>query len=164
MKANEVSNKIEGTRDRGKLLAIEDKTPLPDPMIENEPFLKAFMDMSGRTLEGVLLFSGKMDLEVVMEWIEGLENHFECDGVTEAQKVKVAKSRLRGAALTWWKFIQDEREKEGKKPIATWKGMLSKIREIYIPEDFEIQFHRKRKNLRQKELDVSSYTEEFQKL
>lgn len=78
--------------------------------------------------------------------------------------MKVAKSRLRGAALTWGKFIQDEREKEGKKPIATWKGMLSKIRETYIPKDYEIQLHRKRQNLRQNELNVSSYTEEFQKL
>lgn len=78
--------------------------------------------------------------------------------------MKVAKSKLRGATLTWWKFIQDECEKEGKRPIATWKGMLSKIREAYILEDYEIQLHRRRQNLRQKELDVSTYTEEFQKL
>lgn len=84
VKADEVRNKIEGIEDRGKLLAIEDEIPLPDPVIENEPFLKALKAMSGRTLEGVPLFSGKMDLEVVMEWIEGLENHFECDGVTKA--------------------------------------------------------------------------------
>lgn len=161
VKADEASNKIEGIEGKGKLLAIEDETPIPDPVIENQPFLKALKAMSGRTLEGVPLFSGKMDPEVVMEWIEGLENHFECDGVTEAQKVKVAKSRLRGVALTWWKFIQDEHEKEGKRPISTWKGMLSKIREAYIPEDYEIQLHRRRQNLRQKELDVSIYTKEF---
>lgn len=56
-----------------------------------------------------------MKPEVVLDWIEGLENHFECDGITEAQRVKVSKERLRGHALTWWKFLQDEREKEGKK-------------------------------------------------
>ena len=68
-----------------------------------------------------------------MEWIEGLENHFECDGISDAQKVKVAKSRLRGAALNWWKFIEEERKKEGMSPIATWKGMLAKVKEAYIP-------------------------------
>lgn len=73
-----------------------------------------------------------------------MENHFECDGVTEAQKVRVAKSRLRGCALTWWKFIQTEREKECKKPISTCKGMVSKIREAYMPNDYEIQLHKNR--------------------
>lgn len=67
--------------------------------------------MSGKYLEGVPLFSGKMEVELVMEWIEGMKNHFECDGVTEAQKAKVAKSRMRGVAITWWKFIQNERER-----------------------------------------------------
>lgn len=50
-----------------------------------------------------------METKVVLEWIEGLENHFECGGINEAQKVKVAKSRLRGETLTCWKFIQEER-------------------------------------------------------
>lgn len=84
VKVDEASNKIEGTEGKGKLIAIEDETPIPDPVIENEPFLKALKAMSGRTLEGVPLFSGKMDPEVVMEWIEGLENHYESDGVIEA--------------------------------------------------------------------------------
>ena len=62
------------------------------------------------------MFSGKMDTEVVLEWIEGIENHFECEGVIEAQKVKVVKSRLKGKAPTWWNFVQEERESEGNKP------------------------------------------------
>lgn len=89
---------------------------------------------------------------MVMEWIEGLENHFECESVSEAQKVKVAKSRLRGAVVTWWKFIQDERKKEGKHPTTTWKGMVAKIKETYLLEDYEVQIHKKRKNLRQKRI------------
>lgn len=84
VKADEANNKIEGIEGKGKLLAIEDETPILDPVIENEPFLKALKAMSARTLEGVPLFSGKKDPKVVLEWIEGLENHFECDGVTEA--------------------------------------------------------------------------------
>ena len=54
------------------------------------------------------LFSEKMESDLVMELTEWLENHFECEGVSKAQKVKVAKSRLRGASLTWWKFVQAE--------------------------------------------------------
>ena len=86
-------------------VAKEDRIPEPDPILKEDPFLKALKALSGKTLEGVPLFSGKMEADLVMDWIEGMENHFECDGVTEAQKVKVAKSRLRGSTLTWWKFI-----------------------------------------------------------
>ena len=42
--------------------------------------------------------------------------------------------------------------------------MVSKIKENYLPEDYEIQLHRKRQSLRQKDLDVAAYIEEFQKL
>lgn len=70
----------------------------------------------------------------------------------------MAKSRLRGKALTWWKFMQEERESEGKKPIANWKAMVAKIKETYLPVDCEIQLHKKRHNPKQKDFDVASYT------
>ena len=82
-----------------------------------------------------------MDSNLVMEWIEGMENHFNCEGVTEAQKVKVAKSRLRGPILTWWKFLQEIREKKNKKEIVNWKAMVNKFRDNYLPKDYEIRLH-----------------------
>ena len=142
---------LEGRVPKEEEVAEEDKVPEPDPIFEEEPFLKALKALSGKGLEGIPLFSGKMDPDLVMDWIDGMENHFECDGVTEAYKVKVEESRLRGSSLTWWKFIQIEREKEGKKPISTWKGMVAKVREAYMPDDYEIQLHKKRQSLRQRD-------------
>ena len=75
--------------------------------------------MSGKELEGTPLFSGNMELDLVIDWIEGMESHFECNGVTKAQKVRVDKSILRGFALTWCKFNQVDMEKEGKKNISS---------------------------------------------
>lgn len=152
-----------GVEGKSKEVAEVDKVPTPYLVLEQETFIKALKALSVKSLEGVPLFTSKMEVEVVVEWIEGMENHFECEGITEAQKVKVAKSRMRGTTLTWWKFIQDERKKIGKEPISSWKGMLVKIKETYFPQDYEVQIHRKRQNLRQKELDVSSHMEEFQK-
>ncbi|GLJ19111.1 hypothetical protein SUGI_0343200 [Cryptomeria japonica] len=83
--------------------------------------------MSGKSLEGVPLFSGKMEVESIMEWIEGMENHFECQGVTEAQKVKVAKSRMRGGAVNWWNFIENEREREGSNDNIISEEEVSKL-------------------------------------
>lgn len=59
------------------------------------------------------------------------------------------------------KFIQAEREKEGRKPIFTWKGMVPKVREVCMLQDYEIQLHEKRKSIRQRDLDVNYYIEEF---
>ncbi|XP_057827960.1 protein LURP-one-related 5-like [Cryptomeria japonica] len=55
------------------MMATEDEVPMPDPVIEKELFLKALRDMSGKALEGVALFSGKMDPDALIDWIEGLE-------------------------------------------------------------------------------------------
>lgn len=164
IKIEEVNDKLDWRESKDKEVPKEDKTLKPDPVLQEEPLLKALKSINGKALEGVPLFSGKMEVDLVMDWIEGMENDFECDGVIEAHKVRVEKSRLTGSTLTWWKFIQTEREKEGKNPISTWKGMVRKIKEAYMPYAYEIQLHKKRKSLRKKDLDVNSYIEDFQKL
>lgn len=98
---------------------VEEEVPTPDLVSDQEPFLKVLKALSGKSLEDVPLFSGQMDPDSIVYWIDSIENHFKCDGITEAQKVSVAKSRLRGSALTWWKFVQTKREKEGKSPIVS---------------------------------------------
>ena len=62
--------------------------------------------------------------------------------------MRVDKARLRGKNLTWWKFIQEERENMDKKLIANYKAMVTKIKEQYLPKDYAIQLHKKRKNLK----------------
>ena len=99
----------EASRSKGKEQVVEDVIPNLDPPLTEEPFLKAIKALGGKSLEGIPLFNGKMNLELVMEQIEGMENQFECESIPEAQKVKVAKSRLRGATLTCWKYVQEER-------------------------------------------------------
>lgn len=131
-------NKLKEDEGKGKEVAEEDKIPKKKLVLVEEPFLRAFKAMSGKSLEWIPLFNGKMEFDLVMEWIEGMENYFQYEGISEAQRVKVAKSRLRGVSLTWWNFVQDERVKEGKKPITKWKGMVAKMREAYLPDDYEV--------------------------
>lgn len=106
--------------------------------------------MSGKYSKGIPLFSVKMEAELVMEWTKVIENHFECEGISEAQRVSVEKSRMGGASLTWWKFMQDERVKEGNNPITNWKGMVEKVRETYLPNDYEVKLYKKRQNFEAK--------------
>lgn len=105
-----------------------------------------------------------MDVDAIVDWIEALNNHFECENIAEKNKVKIAKSKLKGPTLTWWNFTQGEKVKEGKNMITSWERMCAKVRETYLLEDYEIQLHQRRQSLRLKELDVTAYTKEFQKL
>ena len=112
---------------REKKIELEEEELKPDLVLPKEPFLKALKALSGKALEGVPLFSGQMDPDLVVDWIDNIENHFECDGIFEVQNIMVAKSRLRRSTLTWWKFVQTEIEKDRKGLIVTWKGMVNKL-------------------------------------
>ena len=90
-----------------------------------------------------------------------MKNHFECDEVTKALRIKVAKSRLRGSSPTWWKYLQEEREKLGNNPIENWKTMVMKVKEQYLSKGYEVQLHKKKKCLKQKDMNVLTYIEEF---
>ena len=56
-------------------LNLEDKILEPNPPHgEQEPLLKSLKAFGGKILENVSLLHGKMDIEVVLEWIETIEN------------------------------------------------------------------------------------------
>ncbi|XP_059070715.1 uncharacterized protein LOC131860330 [Cryptomeria japonica] len=105
-----------------------------------------------------------MNAKECMDWVEALENYFECDDTPESSKVKIAKSKMKGLALSWWNFLQNERVENNKVPITTWKKMLAEVKKQFVPEDYEVTLHKKLHNLKQKDMDVSTYTEEFYKL
>ena len=83
-----------------------------------------------------------------MDWVDALNSFFDCEDIPENQKVKISKSKLKSFALTWWNFSHDDRVKNKKNPVTTWKKMVALLRETYVPEDYEVQLHKKRMNLR----------------
>ena len=60
--------------------------------------------------------------------------------------------------------MQNERLDENKEQIATWKKMKVEIRKQFIPEDYEVLVHKKLQNLKQRDMDVSNYTQAFHNL
>lgn len=65
-KADEVLVKVEGAEGKGKEVSKVDKVSELDTVLEQEPFLKALKALSGKSLEGLPLFTGKMEAEVVL--------------------------------------------------------------------------------------------------
>jgi hypothetical protein len=59
---------------------------------------------------------------------------------------------------------QADRRCKGKQKIKSWDRMIAKMKEKFIPRDYQITLFRRMQNLRQKLMTVKEYTEEFYKL
>lgn len=71
--------------------------------LDQRHFLNALKSMERRTMEKKIdlpTFNGKLEPDVAMDWIKSLSNFFECEDIPGHQKVKIAKSKLKGASLT----------------------------------------------------------------
>ena len=54
--------------------------------------------------------------------------------------------------------------KRYKKKIKSWDRMITKMKEKFIPIDYQITLFRRMQNLRQKLMTVKEYTKEFYRL
>ncbi|XP_059077971.1 uncharacterized protein LOC131876558 [Cryptomeria japonica] len=115
--------------------------------------LKAVQKNGGKGQVEVPIYQGKMDSEEVLGWLDALENYFE-----------FAKTKLRGIALTWWTSLQNDRISRGLTRITNWARMKNLIKERFLPSDYSIHVKRMRQNLKQKDMDVMAYIEQFHKL
>lgn len=110
------------------------------------------------------MYSGKLDSKEVLDWIDAMDNYFEYKEVANEQKVKFAKTKLKGLTLTWWNYVQEETVKKSKAKISSRDRMVSKIKIQFLLGDHAIQNFRNLQNLKQKQMDVMPYTKEFHKL
>ncbi|XP_059067542.1 uncharacterized protein LOC131858346 [Cryptomeria japonica] len=163
-------DKLKGQMRRGGQEELEEEEEEQDPagqanMPKDQRAKLAALEKVGvKDRNDIPLFHGKLEPEECMDWIEALENYFECEVVLPSQRVKLAKSKLKGPALSWWNFLQNERLEEGKEVISTWTRMKAELKRQFVPDDYEVTLHKKLQNLKQKDLDVSTYTQEFHNL
>ena len=75
-KIKDKMEKKEKQEAKEKQIELEEEAPTPNPIILEKYFLKTLKEINRKALEEITLFSGKMDLELIMEQIEGMENHF----------------------------------------------------------------------------------------
>jgi hypothetical protein len=68
-------------------------------------------------------------------------------------------TRLKGHVALWWDELQAGRRRKGKTKIKSWERMVAKIKDNFIPKDYQLNLFRKLQNLRHKCLSVNEYTE-----
>ena len=73
-------------------------------------------------------------------------------------------TRLKGRVALWWDKLQANRRRKGKRKIKSWDRMVAKLKDKFIPKDYQLNLFRNLHNMRHKGLPVKDYTEEFYKL
>ena len=65
-------------------------------------------------------FDGYMHIEDLLDWLDGVEDYFDCMGIDDHLKVRLVTYILKGGARAWWKQLQHSRFLEGQDPISSW--------------------------------------------
>ncbi|XP_057833404.1 uncharacterized protein LOC131044153 [Cryptomeria japonica] len=126
--------------------------------------LKAVQNNAGKGHVDVPIYQGKIDSEEVLGWLDALENYFEYEEKEDDKRVRFAKTKLGSTSLTWWTSLQNDRMSRGLTRITQWARMKNLIKEQFSPSNYRIHVKRMRQNLKQKDIDVMSYTKQFHKL
>ena len=104
---------VETTQRRGARLddISDDDTNVPNPNPEleedhDEARLLSILsrDNANPTIE-VTPYDGKLDINVVLDWITNIENLFDYENILDNRKVKIVVTKLKGHALLWWEYL-----------------------------------------------------------
>ena len=72
---------------------------------EEEKLFKALTKIRKRPKFEVLTFSGKLNLEELINWINELQEYFEYQEIEDLDRVRFAKAKLKGQTKIWWQEI-----------------------------------------------------------
>jgi hypothetical protein len=120
--------------------------------------------MGARAKLDIPMYEGNLDVEEMLDWFRNLDKYFNYEDVEEDKKVKYVVTRLKGHATLWWDELQADRRCKGKQIIKSWDKMVVKMKDKFIPRDYQINLFRRMQNLRQKEMAMKEYTKEFYRL
>ncbi|RVW76445.1 Transposon Tf2-12 polyprotein [Vitis vinifera] len=70
-----------------------------------------------------------------------MEDYFDWYAMRENRKVRFVKAKLKGAARLWWHNIENQAHRISQPPIDTWDEMKLKMKEHFLPTDYEQLMH-----------------------
>ena len=131
-------------------------------MMGNQPKGRIFEqdDATKKVRLQVAEFYGKLNPTAFLDWIMSMEDYFDWYEMPENRKVCFVKAKLKGAALLWWYNIENQLHITGQPPIDTWDEMKLKMKEHFLPTDYEQLMYTKF-SLKQDTKPIEEYTEEF---
>lgn len=105
-----------------------------------------------------------MNPKEAIDWINDMKEYFEYEEIEDPERVRFAKNKLKGHATIQWKEVQLDRNWRGKEKIIKWDRMVKKIKNQFIPTNYELELLKRLQKQRKKERSVKEYIEEFYKM
>lgn len=113
----------------------EEETTAENPKVR---VFRSIFGVGSSSRADVPFYSGILDPEELVDWINAMNKHFNYAEVKEDKQVKFAVTRLRGHASLWWDGVQEERVLKNKARINSWSRMTAKLRGKFPPEDSKL--------------------------
>ncbi|XP_043713275.1 uncharacterized protein LOC122661828 [Telopea speciosissima] len=108
-------------------------------------------------------YDGIGDPQKFYNWLAALDDYFDWYDLPEDRKMRLARTKLIGAARDWWRKTERDMEREGKAPT-NWEDMKYDLKEKYLPRHYTAQMQDQFNSLRQGNMTVSEYMQKFDSL
>ena len=92
-------------------VAAPNHNPKPKEDQDEERLLRVLFRANSKPAVEVVPYDGKLDTNVVLDWISDMEKFFEYENTPNNRKVKIAVTRLKGHASLWWEHLQTDRQR-----------------------------------------------------
>eukprot|EP00253_Pinus_taeda_P019440 PITA_19440 len=104
--------------------------------------LKSVLLSSHKPKHELPTYDGSLSTDVLLDWLSEVNKLFEFEETSEDKQVRFAATKLKGHASLWWDSVQVERRRVGKQPIKKWARMEAKMKEKFLPKDYQIMLYR----------------------
>nr|TKR98577.1 hypothetical protein D5086_0000201680 [Populus alba] len=109
-------------------------------------------------------FYGKLDPHAFEDWLTAIEDYFDWFVVAENRKTRYVRLKLKGHARAWWGSVEEQLRLTQRPAISDWEEMKERLKEKYLPIDYEQMMFEEMLQLRQGALTVDQYTDRFHEL
>ncbi|KAG6778073.1 hypothetical protein POTOM_017918 [Populus tomentosa] len=109
-------------------------------------------------------FYGKLDPHAFEDWLTAIEDYFDWFVVAENRKTRYVRLKLKGHARAWWGSVEEQLRRTQRPAISDWEEMKERLKEKYLPIDYEQMMFEEMLQLRQGSSTVDQYTDRFHEL
>lgn len=98
------------------------------------------------------------------DWLTAIEDYFDRFTVSEDRKVRYIRMKLKGHARAWWESVEEQLRRTRRPSISNREEMKERLKQKYLPIDYEQMVFEEMLQLRQGFLIVDQYTDRFHEL